>query len=186
MLHHAFLPLGGAAGKFAKDLLEALAAEKGLHVDFVSISNTRVYQSDSFGSNVVTHRLNVYKGKTRGWTADELYEYQAKCHIFILRTSRNIRYNLIHAMGQFPESYTAYTFRTRFPYFMSLLPWDAAAAKLLTQNRPEALKSLVREFERRAARVFNHRRSSTRGPRQIAKMYADAYRSLKNIRGQTW
>lgn len=173
MLHHALSPLGGIAGRFCRNLLVELAKNPAVQIDFVSISDAHHYTSESFGSTVATHRLNVYKTKSNRFTPDELFEYQAKSYIFILRTARNITYDLVHALGAFPEGYTAYSFKTRIPYMISLLPWDAAVQKNMMAPAPRAMKSFERGLVRSAVRVFRHRRNPN--PKQIALDYLKAY-----------
>ncbi len=170
MLHHAFPPLGGKTGRFACELLKAIAKVSDISVDFVSISNSHVYQSEPLGSRVVVHRLNVYKEKSKSFTERELFEYQAKSYIFILRTSRKIEYDLIHAIGIFPESFTAYAFKSRFPYFLSLLPSDESI---------KALRSMGGEFRRAAEIVFDHSTAKSGWNAPVAaKSYLMAYRQF--------
>lgn len=191
MLHHAFPPLGGPSGWFARDILEALSGIDRLQVDFVSVSESHVYQSETVGDRVVTHRLNVYKGKSKKLTAAELYEYQTKSFIFILRTSRKIRYDLIHALGMFPESLTAYAFRARFPYAVSRLPTDRAAAGLLTDGAHKALIPFGKEILRKASAVFDHISEKPADADSAAKAYWIRYRKMipddhQRLRKKTW
>lgn len=169
MIHHALDPLGGRGGRTIRRLLEFLGNDPAVHIDFLTISDRPVYQSESIHSGVTTHRLNVYK-KTQGKiTADELFEFQAKSYIFILRTSRNVRYDLIHALGIFPEAYTAWAFRRRIPYALSLMPSTPAGAR--------EFAALSGPCKRQARRVFNHT-AGLGGPslHKIAKSYLETYR----------
>ena len=179
MLHHACSPLGAAAGRFVRSLLKEFSLQKGIFVDFVCVSPSNAYQATIFGERVTAHRLNVYKGKSGQFSMEELFEYQAKSYIFILRTSRKIKYDLIHALGLFPESCTAYAFRIRFPYCVSLLPTDSAAASILTGGRPESLESFGKEIMRSAKAVFDHTAGFSKLAAPIAaRKYLEAYRTI--------
>lgn len=174
MLHHAHPPLGGNGGRYARRLLESLSGQKNIRIDFVSISDREIYQTESIGEGVTIHRLNVYKTVEKKITADELYEYQAKSYIFILRTARKVKYDLIHALGIFPECFTAYAFRRKFPYVVTPMPSDAQVAKVMTGGHPEALSSLGREFRRAANRVFK----SSLDPAGDAGQFCAQYKEL--------
>lgn len=174
MLHHLLPPLRDRTGRSVRPILEALATEPGIHIDFVTVSESHVYQSESIGDTVTIHRLNVYRQRGGPLSTDELFEYQTKSYIFILRTARKIQYDLIHALGIFPEAYTAYAFKNRFPYILSLLPSDRVVSARMMGGRSESLKSLGREFAERAWAVFDHSKMRL-NPVETAKKFAAAY-----------
>jgi len=179
MLHHAFPPLGGKGGRDMARLMGSFSRHTDIQIDHVTISDKPVYQSDEIGGTVVTHRLNVYRrSPLRGFGAGELFEYQAKSYLFILRTSRKVPYDLVHAMGIFPEGYTAYAFRDRFPYLVSLLPSDEASMARMTGGRAVDLAALSHHIRVGARRIFDHRRAVPFPPPGLAKRYAEAYRSI--------
>lgn len=174
MLHHAYPPDGPDE---LRGLLGEIGLETDIAIEFISISDIHLYQSEKFGETATTHRLNVFRTPGQPYSLQELAEFQAKSYIFILRTARKVRYDAIHALGEFPEAWVAYLFRDRFPYFVTPMPTDAESAATITAGTAPSLTPLTAQIRSGARHIFP---AGINDAAATARLYAVQYRALES------
>jgi hypothetical protein len=137
MLTYEFPPLGGGAGNAAAELVRSLGKVSGLSVVVVTSSTDAFYvEHEVFSPNSTIFYLSIGKkaGNIHYQTNVELLRYNFACHRFLRKLLAEETFDLCHAVMTVPAGASAWIFRKRIPYIVSLqgsdVPWYSERFKL--------------------------------------------------------
>lgn len=120
ILNYEYPPLGGGAANALYYLLREFSSLSDVKVDLVTSSPDGKFELARLSDNVSIHKMAIKKKNRHYWTQREIIDYSVKASRYARRLMDATHYDLCHAFFAIPCGVTAYRFRRRLPYIVSL------------------------------------------------------------------